>query len=337
MEVRIAEQEPQGSMVRPLVSIIVPSFNKEQFIGAMIDSVQAQTSSAWELLIVDDASTDRTPAILRERAAADPRIRLVLASTNRGANACRNQGIAEAHGRYAILLDADDLLAPHCVAGRLAEVEGKRMDLAVFTMEVFREQPGDNGYRWVPNAPDPLLAFLLHDLPWQTMQPLWDLAFLRRTGGFDTAFSRHQDVELHTRVLLMPGVRCLTFPGEPDCFYRTGEERKVFAAFPLLERYCRSAVLYHTKFAAAARERGWERPLLGMTFRTYLHVLGAAKAKKIDRRELEQLEGILLPGTGVDQARSMLHGLFRLTRWYGLAPFRVPGVNYLLFKAITGK
>lgn len=319
----------------PLVSIIVPSFNKKGFIGAMVETVQAQTDDRWELIVVDDASTDGSPDVLRAYAAKDPRIRCIAIAQNQGANFCRNKGIEEARGRYIIFLDADDLLAPFCVERRIAVMEGSGFDFSVSTMEVFKEKPGDHGQRWVPLSRKPLDDFFRHQLPWQTMQPIWDRGFLERLGGFDSAFSRHQDVELHTRALLVPGVRFRMRRTEPDCFYRIAEERKVLDPRKLLMSFSTSAVLYRNKFLTAARHLGRANLLLGIIHRTYLQVLLNVKSGRIDRTALRALEDVLLAPDWTRELSAYKRGLLRFTRWYNLLPVRVPGVNRIVFGLLT--
>ncbi len=319
----------------PLVSIIVPSFNKKGFIGAMVRTVQAQTDDRWELIVVDDASTDGSADLLKTYAATDNRIRCIALAENRGANFCRNKGIEEARGRYIIFLDADDLLAPTCVERRIAVMEGSGFDFSVSTMEVFKETPGDHGQRWVPLSRKPLEDFFRHQLPWQTMQPIWDKEFLLRLGGFDGAFSRHQDVELHTRALLVPGVRFRMRHTEPDCYYRIAEERKVLDPRKLLLSFSTSAVLYRNKFLAAAQRMGRPNLLLGIIHRTYLQVLLNVKSGRIDRAALRSLEDVLLAPEWTKELSAYKRGLLRFTRWYNLLPVRVPGVNRVVFGLLT--
>lgn len=326
----------QGDGHLPVVSIIVPSFNKRGFIGDMVRSVQAQTDGRWELILVDDASSDGSPELLSAFAASDPRIKLIALQENKGANHCRNLGVDAAQGRYVIFLDADDLLAPSCVERRLAVMEGSGLDMSVSTMEVFREKPGDHGQRWVPLSPSPLSDFFRHKLPWQTMQPIWDRAFLRAIGGFDVDFTRHQDVELHTRALLVPGVRFRMRRTEPDCHYRIAEERKVLDPKRLLHSFSVSAVMYRSKFLAAAEALGQADLLLGIIHRTYLQILLNAKGGRIDRPSLTALEAVLLAPEWTSGIPAFKRWLFRFTRWYNLLPVRVPGINLLVFGLLTG-
>ena len=90
----------------PRTSVIIPSFNYAEYLPAAISSVLAQTDSDFELLIVDDGSTDGSLALAR--ACFDPRVR-VLVQPNRGLSAARNAGIRATRGRYIAFLDADDM------------------------------------------------------------------------------------------------------------------------------------------------------------------------------------------------------------------------------------
>ena len=97
---------------QPLVSVIMPCFNIEQFIAATIDSVLQQTYPLWELLIVDDASTDRTAEIVKSHQNQDYRIHFVVKSKHSGIADTRNQCLKMAKGRFLAFLDADDLWHP---------------------------------------------------------------------------------------------------------------------------------------------------------------------------------------------------------------------------------
>ncbi len=97
----------------PLVSVVVPSFNSERYIRQTIESVRRQTLTDWELLVVDDGSTDNSPATVEALAGQDDRIRLVRLGRNAGRPAVpRNVGVRAARGAYVAFLDADDLWHP---------------------------------------------------------------------------------------------------------------------------------------------------------------------------------------------------------------------------------
>lgn len=94
-----------------LVSIIMPSWNTARFIGESIQCVIDQTYKQWELLIVDDCSTDSTDAVVKKYL-SDDRIRYMKNEKNSGAAITRNRALREAHGEWIAFLDSDDLWAP---------------------------------------------------------------------------------------------------------------------------------------------------------------------------------------------------------------------------------
>jgi glycosyltransferase involved in cell wall biosynthesis len=96
-------------MYKNLVSIITPSFNAADFIAETIESVQNQTYINWEMIIIDDCSTDETIKIIEQFATNDNRIKLHKLKTNSGTAKARNIGIDAAAGKYIAFLDADDM------------------------------------------------------------------------------------------------------------------------------------------------------------------------------------------------------------------------------------
>lgn len=107
----------------PQVSIITPAYNAAVTIAETIQSVQAQNFQDWEMIIVDDCSSDGTGAIVERFATDDPRIRLIRRATNGGSATARNQGIDVAQGRYLAFLDADDLWLPEKLEQQIAFME----------------------------------------------------------------------------------------------------------------------------------------------------------------------------------------------------------------------
>lgn len=115
-----------------LVSIIMPTYNCGRFIRESIDSVLAQTYEYWELLIIDDCSTDETERIVG--AYSDPRIRYMRNERNMGAALTRNHGLREAQGKYIAFLDSDDLWLPTKLERQIAFMKKNGYD---FTYTAF--------------------------------------------------------------------------------------------------------------------------------------------------------------------------------------------------------
>ena len=100
------------SMKEPLVSIITPAFNSQKFISETIQSVIDQTYQNWEMIIVDDGSTDDTVAIARSFAENDQRIQLYTSDKNKGTGIARSRALERCNGTFISFLDADDLWQP---------------------------------------------------------------------------------------------------------------------------------------------------------------------------------------------------------------------------------
>lgn len=97
----------------PAVSVCIPAYNGQEFIGAAIQSVLDQTLADFEIIVVDDASTDATVDVVRRF--RDPRLRLIINPVNTGIGANWNRAVRECRGRYVKLLCHDDLLYPNCL------------------------------------------------------------------------------------------------------------------------------------------------------------------------------------------------------------------------------
>lgn len=99
-------------MTKPRVSVILPAYNAERFIGEAIDSILAQTYRDFELIIINDGSTDLTPDIIRQYAKKDKRIRFFNNRKNRGLIYVLNMGLRKVRGEYIARMDADDVSMP---------------------------------------------------------------------------------------------------------------------------------------------------------------------------------------------------------------------------------
>lgn len=93
------------------ISLIVPVYNAQEWLPRCLDSLQAQTFSLWECILVNDGSTDQSPALCDARAAADPRFR-VIHQPNGGASHARNAGMLAARGEFIVFCDDDDIISP---------------------------------------------------------------------------------------------------------------------------------------------------------------------------------------------------------------------------------
>ena len=180
----------------PLVSVIMPTYNRASLIGAAIDSVRRQSITAWELIVVDDGSTDDTVELLARLQRDDSRIRVVM-QANEGVSAARNNGIEHAAGHFVAFLDSDNTWTPDFLRASLAEVQAKDAPGSFSAVEIQL----DGGGREYLGAPA-----RRHDL--LDGRNLVDLNALivRRdvlveVGGFDTGLRRWVDYDLVLRLL----------------------------------------------------------------------------------------------------------------------------------------
>ncbi len=114
-------QEAKASQLKPpLVSVVITNFNYGRFLGAAIASVRAQTYPDIECIVVDDHSTDESAVVLEQAKRAWPSLDVHRLPVNSGQSAAILKGLALANGNYVLLLDADDILFPECVATHLS-------------------------------------------------------------------------------------------------------------------------------------------------------------------------------------------------------------------------
>ena len=191
---------------QPIISIVTPVFNRAAIVHKTIDSVIGQTYQNWELLLVDDGSTENIDEIIKSKYSNDPRISFTKRTREpKSASTCRNIGAENAKGDYLIFLDSDDWLEPFCLEQRVkVMVSDPDLDFAVFP---FRFLSHDGKYlpNNFDNAKDPLINFLSNKSYWAIMCPIWKRQFFFEIGGFNANFRRYQDVEIHIRALINPG------------------------------------------------------------------------------------------------------------------------------------
>jgi len=193
-------------MKDPKISIITPSFNRKHLIEKLVESIRGQSYQNWELLIVDDDSSDGTVNHLTKLYKQDPRIIIAKRKSQiKGANPCRNEGLRMATGAYLMFLDSDDLLFPYCLEQRSKQAEKfGNYDFLVFN-GVFGDAKGSpSDILWnIETKESHLSRFIKSDSVWSISGGLFKTSFLHeREILFDESLARHQDVDFHIQVLL---------------------------------------------------------------------------------------------------------------------------------------
>lgn len=141
-------------MENNMVSIVVPVYNSEKFIEETIKTVKEQTYTKWELILVNDCSTDKSKTIIEKYEKNDKRIRLINLRENSGAAMARNNGIEYAKGKYIAFLDADDLWDKEKLEKQIKFMEENEYEFT-FTNYEFSDEKGNKTGK-VVNVPEKL-------------------------------------------------------------------------------------------------------------------------------------------------------------------------------------
>lgn len=136
----------------PDVSVITPFYNSEKFLKESILSVVNQTFANWELLLIDDASTDQSQSIAKSFTDSDPRIKLITQSENFGAGIARNTGVENALGKYIAFLDADDSWLPQKLEKQLAFMQKNSLNLC-FSSYLLMDEAGNKTGKMIEALP----------------------------------------------------------------------------------------------------------------------------------------------------------------------------------------
>lgn len=189
------------------VSIIIPTYNYGEFIGDALRSVEAQTLCDWECIVIDDASTDDTGAVVRQFAERDARFRYIRMEENGGVSKARNRGFAEATGTFIQMVDADDVIGPRKLEIQVGWME-EHPDVSVVYSDYmpFQSDPvvsGMGAYRVdeeVSGAGDPIVARLLRGNIFRLNTVLFRASILVGTGGFRDGFRYVEDWDFWLRL-----------------------------------------------------------------------------------------------------------------------------------------
>lgn len=147
---------------QPLVSVIIPAYNAVQWLPDAVNSILAQAYGKWELIIVNDGSTDGTADLAKSF--VNPRI-TVVDQANQGVSAARNTGIKRSSGELICFLDADDAMAPHNLAVKVQAIEEHGVDWAYADIALCDEQLRPTGEVLEGTPADVLRTLLLQEHP----------------------------------------------------------------------------------------------------------------------------------------------------------------------------
>jgi glycosyltransferase involved in cell wall biosynthesis len=194
-------------MSHPLVSIIIPTFNRLDLLLETLDSIRLQTHINWECILVDDGSTYETVTSIEDYCKKDKRFIYYSRPQTKpkGANACRNYGYSLCRGEFIKFFDSDDLMKPELLIKQMDFLlENSNLDFcATFWIHLYKDghimmnkQNTDN-YK-----ENPIKAYLLNSHIFPTPSPLWRRSFLEGKPLFNEDLCRSQEADFHFNMLM---------------------------------------------------------------------------------------------------------------------------------------
>lgn len=239
---------------RPSVSVIIPCYNYGRYLPQCVGSVLSQEGVSAEVIIIDDASSDGSDAVVRQLAAGDARVRAICHTVNRGHIATYNEGLALVSGEYTALLSADDLLTPGCLARATALMEtypsvglvyGFPVDFTDSHLPAARTSPSSwiiwPGHEWLTyrcrvgqniiRSPEVVLrTSVLHEI-----------------GGYKTHLPHAADFELWMRTATVSDIGFVA--GADQAYYRIHNSNMHQSVFDMLDDFSQRLASFDTIFS----------------------------------------------------------------------------------------
>ena len=190
---------------KPKVSVIVPAYNVSKYIPEALASLEKQTFSDFEVLVVDDGSTDDTVAVVQKFCQRDNRFSL-LQKPNGGLSSARNYGIRHAKGEYIALLDGDDIYHRDKIATHVARLYDKPDVGVVYSASQTIRDDGKPTFISLSGKPvhsNPLLALLCKNFVGHGSNAVFRRCLIDEVGGFDENLRSWEDVDLWLRIAAM--------------------------------------------------------------------------------------------------------------------------------------
>jgi len=190
-------------MKKPLISIIIPTYNRANFIGETLDSVLAQTYTNWECIIVDDDSNDNTSKILNTYVIRDNRFQYHQRPVDKikGPNSCRNYGFEKSKGSYIYWFDSDDILLNNSIEIRIKNFD-KKTDAVVSRADFFDSDTGLSIYTNKVMSNNVIEDYFVGNITYYVSGPIWCRLFLeKRLKLFDENIRYLDDWDFNLRMI----------------------------------------------------------------------------------------------------------------------------------------
>lgn len=190
---------------QPLVSIIIPTYNRAELIGETLDSIIAQTYTNWECIVVDDGSSENNINIIENYSAKDPRIKLFERkkyNNRKGANACRNIGLEQSVGDYVIFFDSDDIMYKNHIEFKINEITSDDFDMIIFKSKYFNNPKNINpiNYRGLFELEINPENYITQKINWITFDPIIKSSVAKQTV-FNENLQANQEYNYFSKLL----------------------------------------------------------------------------------------------------------------------------------------
>jgi glycosyltransferase involved in cell wall biosynthesis len=256
----------------PKVSIIIPTFNRANFIAQAIDSVLAQTYDDFEVIVVDDGSSDMTPEILVGY--VDDRL-VHLTQNNRGRSSARNRALTIARGEYIAFLDSDDTYLPDKLALQVSFLDNHPDVGMVYTSAACIDEEGRGiDYRYIASMSGLIYRYIAFFEPITITLPtvMARRSVFEKVGVFDESMDRFEDTDMWRRISKITYIQAMPIE---TCKLRTHHGNRLASQSPAsilkaIAYYCRKIRKEDTDQPILVRQKGIAQLYLyyGKAFKT---------------------------------------------------------------------
>lgn len=222
--------------MEPQVSVIVPVYNTAAHLSSCIESILGQTCPDFELILVDDGSTDQSGAICDQFALADSRVR-VFHTANNGVSSARNAGLEAVSGKYAVFCDSDDTIAPTLLAVLLERSDSDLVECGIHSGQEQRVYESDQTFLMCEMTAQVFTGLLQKSLISSPCAKLYRMDLIRRFClQFDTSVNYGEDLIFNLSYLQ----HCQSYTSVAQClyFYKFAMEGSLTNHFTKTRLYC---------------------------------------------------------------------------------------------------
>jgi len=231
----------------PLVSIIIPTYNRAIRIIQTLDSIFAQTYNNLEVIIVDDGSSDNTLQVLNGYNEKNNQDRVkfkVMTQKNAGAPAARNNGLKNSNGEYVVFFDSDDIMLPEKIEIQTGIMMAENSDCCACGFLVNGKQ--EEYQPTIIEGKEVLYSFLKNKLLGSTQSWMFKKSLIVQAGGYDESLKCRQDVDITFRILTLQPKISIT-KQILSVFMESDDENRIMNSVLFNRSGYNSIVIYHSK------------------------------------------------------------------------------------------